>query len=185
VEGSKSFNIRTVTVLTHGASVRGEFAGTPTRRFSLRLAPGKDSLQVSRVVVTPAIAQVADTGAMSAEAMAARETAMDCLDAMCGGDVRFASTTLTLSLKRKLPSPSIPDSRDLAYAEKDVRAWLTANGKGATGYALKSAVVADKGAATIRGEFVGTASTFEMKLTATEGGEWMVEGFEISPPTKS
>jgi hypothetical protein len=174
--GAKVFDIQTIVMSSsgHEASARGRWG---ERRLAMRLARNGDGWSVSAIIVTPATAEWHRETPPDGEAQWARETALDFLDAVCGGDARFASRVMTIELKRQLPSPSIPDSRELGYAEKDVLSWLAERGRGATGYRIKG--LESTGAAlTVRGEWIGMASTFTMKLTKDAAGTWRVDGLQ-------
>jgi hypothetical protein len=116
----------------------------------------------------------------SAELAWARETAIDFLASLLGGDHEYVLTMniMTDAFKQRLPSPSVHDT-GLGYAKKDVRNWLNGVRDGASEFAIATQAL-DGGSAVFSGEINGKGVRRPFHLALARDGEvWKVDALDL------
>jgi len=160
-------------------SFHGTLGGKKPKLFSLRMAKEGDAWKVTRFIAGRVLGSLFPTEAGTPELAWARESALDFLDALVGGDDEQMMTMnlMTEEFKERLPAPSVADG-GRKYAKKDIRDWLNKTRQGAKGYAINTQAM-DAKAATFTGDLVGPGKSDKFTLVlAKQGGDWDVEQFE-------
>jgi len=162
------------------ASFRGQLAGEKPAMFAIRMLKQDNDWLVSRFAVTNVLAYGVPKDDANAELTWIRETALDFLESMIGGD---EEQTMTMSemmpeFKKRLPSPSVADP-GLGYAKKDVRNWLNEQRKDVTGFVISMQELDPKGR-KFTGELTGTGKPKPFTLWVVQSdGEWLVNDMAI------
>jgi hypothetical protein len=181
--GANGSEIRSQTSSPSGneVSIRGSLSGKETRLFSLRLAKEGDAWKVTRFLAGRVAGSGVPTDSGTPELAWARETALDFLDALIGGDDEQMITMnlMTESFKERLPAPSVADAGK-KYAKKDVRDWLSMFRRGTKGYAINFQRMMES-EPMFGGDLVGPGRSGPFQISLVKNGElWKVKDFGYS-----
>jgi hypothetical protein len=160
------------------ASFRGQLAGERPAMFAIRMVKQDNDWLVSRFAVSSVLAYGVPKDDGNAELTWIRETALDFLESMMGGDEEQTMTMseMTPEFKKRLPSPSVADP-GLGYAKKDVRKWLNNQHKDVTGFVISMQELDPKGR-KFAGELTGPGMPKPFTLWVVQSdGKWLVDEF--------
>jgi hypothetical protein len=161
-------------------SFRGE-ATTPSgpMLFAVRLANAGDAWQVTRFAVSKVAAGEAARSIGSFEQLWVRETALDFLDVLFGGDPdhTLTMTAMTEAFKKRI-SDKFPADAGLAYSKRGVRQWLNDMRKGTNGYEITSHSDDTKGP-SFSGQLIGKPGKFTLWAVKDADGNWKVDDFVL------
>src|SRR5262249_32248230 len=170
-------------VLAHDgkqASFRGQLSGEKPAMFSIRMAKHGNDWLVNCFAVGKVVPSALPKEDSNAELTWIRETALDFLESMIGGDEEHELTMsdMTADFKKRLPAPSIADP-GLGYAKKDVRSWLNENRNGVTAFAISMQELDPKGR-KFSGELIGQGKPKAFTLWVVQNdGRWLVDDFVV------
>jgi len=162
------------------ASFRGQLSGERPAMFSIRMAKQGNDWLVNCFAVGKVVPGVLPKEDGNAELTWIRETALDFLESLIGGDDEqdMTMSEMTADFKKRLPAPSIADS-GIGYSKKDVRKWLHDLCQGVSSFTISMQELDPKGR-KFTGELTGPGKPKQFALWVVQNdGHWLVDDFVV------